>query len=105
MNAILPSSQAAAAAALPAPIGLLAELTHRCPLRCTSSSRSRCAGESGSVVSARASSTRWSSGRRSEKTAMMRPDSEMSLSHSSAESMSKRSSSASALPFGNQAST
>src|SRR3954471_9999447 len=34
MNDILPSSQAYPTAALPAPIGLLAELTHRCPLRC-----------------------------------------------------------------------
>jgi pyrroloquinoline quinone biosynthesis protein E len=34
MNAVLPSSQAYPTAALPAPIGLLAELTHRCPLRC-----------------------------------------------------------------------
>src|SRR3954453_1363879 len=34
MNAVLPSSQASPTAALPAPIGLLAELTHRCPLRC-----------------------------------------------------------------------
>src|SRR4051795_5779433 len=34
MNAVLPSSQTSATAVLPAPIGLLAELTHRCPLRC-----------------------------------------------------------------------